>query len=263
MPFLSRLMEKASARGTAYTALDAMKLFAIINMTADHIGDYFFPDDLWWRAIGRITFPVWFFLVGYSRTRAIGRTIYVYAAILVLDHLFIGLPLFPFNALVSILLCKWVLNLCEDRHWLPQRLPELICGFIVLTVFTTPFFEYGSIAFLFALFGRMVVQKEKKHFLALTVASYVTFIVWQIAIFPFNYIQLLYVLIGTAWVVLWLSRCPNDVIWENWRVSRFKTFIAVLSRNTMPYYFYHRLIFEILFAFILGKGIGFTLRWFD
>jgi len=36
----------------AFTALDAMKLFAIFNMTADHMGAYFFPDDLWWRAVG-------------------------------------------------------------------------------------------------------------------------------------------------------------------------------------------------------------------
>jgi len=133
---------------------------------------------------------------------------------------------------------------------------------VFLSIVTQPFFEYGSIAFLYAVFGRMVVEKQQKHFLALTVTSYLTFVFWQLYWFRFDWLPALYVIIGSAWVVAWLARCPNNVIWPNWRESYGKTFIAILSRNTLPYYFYHRLIFELLSAVLLGRSIMFSLRFF-
>jgi len=262
MRFLTGFIQKAQARGLAYTSFDAIKMFAIINMTADHIGYYFFPDDMWWRAIGRITFPVWFFLVGYSRSRLLGRTLWIYAILLVVDHVFLGRHIFPMNALVTIILCRILLNFCEDHRLLPNRLPEIMALCVIFSCFTMPLFEYGSVAFLYALFGRMVHQKQTRHFLALTLTCYLLFIAWQMIVFPFNFLQIIYVVLGTAWVVKWLSRCPNTIIWPNWTDSWWKTAITVLSRNTLPYYFYHRLLLEIIAAFLLGKGISFSLRFF-
>jgi len=260
--FLNSLYQKAQVQGVAYTALDAMKMFAIVNMTADHIGAYFFPHDLWWRAIGRITFPVWFFLVGYSRSRALPTSLLVFAALLVADHPLVGRTIFPMNALVTVIACRLILNYCTDHKFLPRRLPELIVVFCALSLVTIPIIEYGSVAFMYALVGRMVREKEKTHFNALLISSYVIFIIWQFLGFHFDMFQGAYVVLGTAWVVWWLSRCPNDTIWPDWTKSRFKIFVTVLSRNTLPYYFYHRLLLEVLSALLLGGGIGFSLKFF-
>jgi hypothetical protein len=229
-------------------------------MTADHIGDYFFPDQLWWRAIGRITFPVWFFLVGYSRSRELGGLLWTYALLLVADRPFFNYPLLPLNALVSIILCRLLLNFCADHKLLPDKLPGIIAACVLATPLTTPYFEYGGMAFLYAIFGRMVAEKQTKYFLFLFWVSYVLFVFWQFVWFSFDWPQGIYVAVGTLGVVWWLSCFTNAVVWPTWKDSRLKTFIAVLSRNTLPYYFYHRLIFEILAAFVVGHGLRFVLK---
>ena len=269
MNAFTSLLEKAKKRGVTYTSLDAMKLFAIVNMTADHLGAYFFPDHighmllpdhLWWRAIGRITFPVWFFLVGFSRSREIPRSLWVYAAILVVDHLFVGMSLLPMNALISVILSRMLLNWCEDKGWLPNRLPELMAACVLTSIFATALFEYGTMAFLYALVGRMVYTKQKKHFLALCIVSYITFIAFQLMWFKFTPLQAAYVILGTGGVVWWLARCPIYTVVSDWTRTRTGILLTMLSRNTLPYYFYHRLIFEIISAVTVRHALGFAFR---
>ena len=64
------------------TSHDLLKAFAVIIMVIDHAGYYFFPDQEWWRAIGRIGFPIWFFLVGHARGRVISRKLIIGAGLL-------------------------------------------------------------------------------------------------------------------------------------------------------------------------------------
>ena len=48
-----------------------LKMIAIISMLADHIGYIFFPQDMVFRAVGRIAFPIFCFLIieGFHHTR--------------------------------------------------------------------------------------------------------------------------------------------------------------------------------------------------
>lgn len=259
MMLLSRIWSKAEQHGKSFTAFDAMKLFAIVNMTADHIGAYFFPEVLWWRAIGRITFPVWFFLVGYSRSRDISKELWLYAFLMMAVHPFVHQPFLPTNALVTVIICRLMLNLCVDRGWLTNRLPELVVACYVMTLPTVMLFEYGAIAFLYTMLGRMVREKHE-HITGVAVASYVLFILMQYEAYNFDMVQFVYVALGTAWVVNWLANCSHAVIWANWERSIFKTSIAVLSRNTLPYYFYHRVLFQVLAALLAGK-LGYHFSW--
>lgn len=64
----------------------ALKLIAIITMTIDHIGYIFFPEAQWLRMIGRISFPVFCFLLteGYTHTgnlKKYGLRLFVFAVI--------------------------------------------------------------------------------------------------------------------------------------------------------------------------------------
>lgn len=56
-----------------YQFLDTtqLKLTALFTMVLDHVGDNFFPDQLWMRAAGRIAMPVFAFSTaqGYRHTR--------------------------------------------------------------------------------------------------------------------------------------------------------------------------------------------------
>lgn len=54
---------------------DVLKLIAIITMLIDHIGFFFFPDEMLFRQIGRLSFPIFAYLltVGYQHTRNFNR----------------------------------------------------------------------------------------------------------------------------------------------------------------------------------------------
>lgn len=56
-----------------YQILDgtALKLIAMLSMVIDHVGDIFFPELLWLRAIGRLAMPIFAFFVaeGCAHTR--------------------------------------------------------------------------------------------------------------------------------------------------------------------------------------------------
>ncbi|MBE6908994.1 MAG: hypothetical protein E7474_05255 [Ruminococcaceae bacterium] len=49
----------------------ALKLIALVSMVFDHVGDNFFPDQIWMRVIGRIAMPIFAFCIaeGFSHTR--------------------------------------------------------------------------------------------------------------------------------------------------------------------------------------------------
>lgn len=259
--YFQRFYDKAARQGESYTGLDAMKLFAVVSMTIDHIGAYLFPDVLWLRALGRLAIPVWFFLVGFSRSRSVGLELWMYAILLALIHPFVGQPLFPLNVLATIILCRFALNFMTDHGLLPGRMHEVIAICAFLTLITLPFFEYGSIAILFAVFGRMVRLGEVQHFTALTVSAYVLFIFWQLAEGQYSVVQNVMIVVIVAWVVNWLARCPNQIIWPQWNETRLKRVAALVSRNTLPYYFWHRWILQVLGALMIGQ-LGFSFMFY-
>lgn len=56
-----------------YQILDGttLKIIAMISMVFDHVGDLFFPEAIWMRAVGRLAMPIFSFLIaeGYIHTR--------------------------------------------------------------------------------------------------------------------------------------------------------------------------------------------------
>ncbi len=47
-----------------------LKLIAMVSMVLDHVGDSFFPDQVWMRALGRIAMPIFAFCIseGFAHT---------------------------------------------------------------------------------------------------------------------------------------------------------------------------------------------------
>lgn len=56
-------------------SLFALKLIAIITMTIDHVGRFFFADQIEWLLVGRLAFPIfaWGIANGYHHTRDIKK----------------------------------------------------------------------------------------------------------------------------------------------------------------------------------------------
>ncbi|MFO0389651.1 MAG: TraX family protein [Alphaproteobacteria bacterium] len=263
MRFFSGLYDKAQKQGKAYTALDAVKLLAIICMTIDHIGAYMLPENQWLRAIGRVAPVVFLFLVGYSRSTEISRQLWIYTAITIAIQPFMAYPLFPMNIMVSIIIARLALRYCIRRNWLPEKAHEIVIFCAVFSICTMPFFEYGSISILCAVFGRMVREGHTRHRSLVMISCVGLFVFWQYIADLYSSVQMLYIIASVGWITLWLNTCSNKVIWQAWDNSAWKTGITLLSRNTLTYYFYHRMIFQLIGALILGKTLGFTWIWME
>ncbi len=50
---------------------DWLKTFAILFVVVDHVGLFFIEDDEWWRVVGRMAAPIFFFLIGFSRRESV------------------------------------------------------------------------------------------------------------------------------------------------------------------------------------------------
>lgn len=65
--------EKTAVYGHPWQILDgtALKLIAVTAMILDHVGDNFFPDQIWMRIIGRMALPIFTFCIaeGFSHTK--------------------------------------------------------------------------------------------------------------------------------------------------------------------------------------------------
>ena len=136
------------------TSYDLLKAFAVIIMVIDHTGFYFFPSEEWWRAVGRIGFPIWFFLIGYAQGRDLPLKLWAGIGILILSDIVFGLSIVPLSALVTIALIRISIGvIMENCSRNKQALWPFsaILFFLVLPSFYVA--EYGTQAMIMGVFG--------------------------------------------------------------------------------------------------------------
>lgn len=138
----------------ALTSYDLLKALALILMVADHIGYFFFPEDIWWRVVGRLCVPIWFFLIGYANTREIPRLFWVAGGVVAFSTLAAGEYLFPLNIIFTLILARMSVDWLFV-HALRNR--EAFAGmFFLLFLLSIPTLlvvEYGTLGLLFTLMG--------------------------------------------------------------------------------------------------------------
>lgn len=229
---------------------DAIKALALVIMTADHIGAYLLPEDLWWRAIGRITFPVWFFLIGYARGSRIGNALIAGAVILLVISAITAGTLLPMNALVSIIFCRLALRVSSHYHWLERYPAETIALCVLLFLPSMYLFEYGTLGIGFAFAGRMLregMQGRRLQILWVVLTGF--FVVMQLASFAFDPAQMLWIALGTS-IVCW--RLYHFRVTAVSMPSLFGKATMILARYSLEYYVLHRAALQLIGVLVLG-----------
>lgn len=143
------------------TSYDILKTLALMFMVCDHLGFYFYGDDTWMRIIGRLCVPIWFFLIGYARTREIPLSLYLGAGLILAGNMSAGEYVFPLSIL---------LTLAIARHQIDAWMRAVFKGgealgglFFIFLVFHWPLsliVEYGAIGFYFTVFGAMIRARQ-------------------------------------------------------------------------------------------------------
>lgn len=250
------------------TSYDLLKTVAVLLMIADHIGYYFFPDDLWWRVAGRICVPMWFFLIGYAKSRDLGPSIWIWMAVLAISDIIVGQGVFPVNILATMIVIRLVIDPVINRTRNDQSMFWAIFTIIVmLTVPTAYLFEYGSLGVIIAIFGchvRLYQEKAMRYgrhvnrldLAKVLLSSMAIFVFIQNYTFQFPPEHLIVFVIGTASVFLLLA---------TFRSLKFKRFsslsptpltflIQLMGRRTMEIYAIHLIVFNVIVGFFIGHS---------
>lgn len=145
---------------------DWLKTFAIILVAVGHTGYFFIHDAAWWSVFGRMAAPVFFFLMGYARSRAIPvHWLWLGFTLTLLNSWNTGWAWVAPNILFSMALIRFsrpsVLSLLQRYGWV--ALLVLILGLMALLPVAGDMVDYGAEGWLWALFGlcqRMYVDSS-------------------------------------------------------------------------------------------------------
>lgn len=244
----------------ALTSYDLLKTVAIILMIVDHTGHYFFPDESWFRIFGRMCVPIWFFLIGYARTRDISKLALIGAVLVALGNIVAGETLFPLSILVTLMIGRYFIDV-----WMrPARIGgEALAGLYFILLFlsfpTSIVIEYGTIGFLFTVFGGMCRYRQDcpqvresgydRQVQLFACASFAGFIVIQSAHMTYLSGAQFFTLLGGMVVVGVILARFYSAEMENMTVviPKFITrSIQFTGRHTLEIYVVHLLLFKAL-----------------
>jgi TraX protein len=160
------------------TTTDALKAAALLIILIDHIGHFLLPDLPLLRVIGRLGPPIFFFLIGFARTREVPlRWLWLGAILTGVDFLWTGrLNQTMLAVLFNFAAIRLALPLIE-KHALapPLRLVALVLALILLVRPTSVIIEYSIAGWLFALAGLFhrrcldegVMWKQQRDFVSI------------------------------------------------------------------------------------------------
>lgn len=246
--------------GTDLNSHDLLKILAISTMVIDHIGKFFLNNSVWWRVVGRMAAPQFFFLIGYSGSYRFKRGILFYGlALLVVNYLtntstgIIGIidHVIPINILIGFTLIKALLNRFD-----PAKLPLefVILLLVILMFFSLPTYiliEYGTLGLCYAIGARLLRQRHGFRYFWICATVVVHFFFELVLLLIFN-IEVSTRLLPFAIGLLVVVFVTNLLIFLNYDFRVFKVrqkYIRILaiyiSRYSLQIYFFHLSAFMI------------------
>lgn len=250
------------------TSYDFLKCITVLFMFADHIGAFLLPDEIWWRVVGRLGFPTWFFLAGYSDRKDITPTLWIGAGLLFFENIMFGGYVFPANALVSFICIRLFMSYYYKNYFAGwEILLYATVALIILAYPTGYLFEYGTLAFLFAMFGYAVRHKDELGignkvrilFCATVVVSVVTI---QNMIFKFDMAQgtACFLLMGAMSLILFHFKRAEYPELTSKLPKLLTSFIQIGGRYTLEIYVLHLMAIKAYVFFTAPDGY---FEWFS
>lgn len=135
------------------TSYDFLKALALLLMIVDHTGHFFFHDEMWFRAVGRLSAPIWLFLIGYANSREI-KSLGIGLGILLLASMATGQALLPLYILATMILIRLTLDpVMNAVRKKPQALYPIFFLLFIITIPVAILVEYGAVALVIAMGG--------------------------------------------------------------------------------------------------------------
>lgn len=245
------------------TSYDLLKTLAIVLMVADHVGAFFFPDQLWLRVLGRLCVPMWFFLIGYAQSRTVDFVLLSGALAVLAGSMISGQTILPLNILFTIIAVRLVLGPVTRlamMNVLTFWAVALVC--VLLLPLSRVAFDYGTMGLLFALYGYLV-----RHVPARTIQIYgfalfcsALFVFTQGLIFLFDDLQFAALVAGTLAVMAGLSHFRPALLPHLGDTGLAATLLRLCGRHSLALYVGHVLVIEALALWLYPEKFVF-LGW--
>lgn len=233
-------------------------------MFVDHIGYYIFPEWHWLRVLGRLCVPIWFFLIGYARTRELTGALWAGVIILMITNIIVGAPLFPITILLNFILIRVTID--HLAHWSFKSRDHAVVTFILLSCLFIPtnaVMEYGTAGMAFALTGYMLRNGDGqggRFQFPIFLVVYGVFALYETLVFGFTPAQavvLLLGLMGIAWVLWNFSPKNYPIRAEMGGIGVISPCVKWIGRNTLIIYVIHVIILKLIDAYFHLNHYGF------
>jgi len=242
---------------SALTSYDLLKALALLLMFVDHIGYFFFPDEMWWRVVGRLSVPIWFFLIGFAQTREVPKLFWAAGVLVVVSALVAGEYLFPLSIVFTLILARMAVD-WTMAHGLRNK--EAFAGifflFLLLGPLSLMFVEYGTLGFLFMFIGALRRQKDiviapRWMILSFVAASCAAYILVQGVLFPsLSGLQLAVFAFGMAALSVVFYRFSSK-LYGRFNVWSFAPVgvLQFMGRRTLEIYVVHLIVLRAVVIF--------------
>ncbi len=149
---------------------DVLKLVGIILAFVDHHGFFFDPENMWWRLFGRGAAPIFFFLIGFARTRRVPWTWFALGILLTAINAWTAESLWGtmVNIMINFALLRALVLPSVERNVMQQPLAValLMAGCVLLIPVTDGPLEYGTEGWLWSFLGlaqRLSVEGQTRQ----------------------------------------------------------------------------------------------------
>ncbi len=245
------------------TSYDLLKTVAVLLMIVDHIGAYIYPDNEWFRVFGRMCVPIWFFLVGYARSRDVSSPMLWGGGIaLLVANAVVGMPILPLNILFTIMAVRLVLDGFIAKFLNDKFDTFMGCLVLIMLCFPLMFVvEYGIAVLPLAIAGYFARNKEALNFakwksIVILFAIAAFFSISQVFLsFDFSVLQFSVMFLGVYIGVVYLY-----VYFEPHVFKRNSWFISFFGRYTLEIYVFHLIVLKLV-AIVTGSKDD--LEWFN
>ena len=236
------------------TSYDLLKSFALLLMIIDHVGYYFYPENEWFRVIGRASMPIWMFLVGYANSRDLSKPLWIGAGLLIAANFVFGGSIFPLSILVTIILIRLVIDRVSwitFKNWEMTLYGTFVLSALILVTYI--FSEYGTAALLIAMAGYVarhsqslnLTPRVQKVFMGYAIVFYA---LSQLIIFDFEQMgaRIMVMGIGAVAILLYYFQ-PKEVPEVEDKLPRAATLaLQIGGRYTLEIYVAHLILFKLI-----------------
>ncbi|WP_342565887.1 TraX family protein [Paenibacillus sp. FSL R7-0345] len=201
-----------------------MQIIAMLTMLIDHMGYIFFPDEMGWRIIGRIAFPIYCYglVQGHIHTKSRPRYLMRLLLIAVIAQVPYNMALDPggWNVVFTLLLSAIVLLILDKLPSIWLGIPVVLIAIYVMDVLPLDYNAYGLILVLIFRYTRSYYM-ILAHFVLN--AFYLFYSGWFVQLFSIVP-TILIAVFPAAWAFLEKRRLPR---WAWW--SFYPAHLAVLA----------------------------------